>query len=186
MALQSPDSVAAAFIVFGGLLGTLLMVLAQSKAQLHNAYSASLSLTNLFDATLGWRPGRLTFVVLANVISLVMLWGSILAWFNSFITILGVLTTCFAGIMMADYFIVRPRLGQTNIGRHGADPVNWAGIATTAAGFVLAHFVLDRWIAVEFFTSLVVSFALYPLLRLQAARRRSPMGITARVGQGST
>jgi cytosine permease len=185
MALQSPDSVAAAFIVFGGLLGTVLMVLAQSKAQVLNTYSASLSLTNLFDATLGWRPGRLTFVVLANVISLVMLWGSILAWFNAFITILGVLTTCFAGIMMADYFIVRPRLGQTNIGRHGADPVNWAGIATTAVGFVLAHFVLDRWIPIEFFTSLVVSFALYPLLRLHSVRRRSPVGITARVGQGS-
>jgi cytosine permease len=38
-ALQSPDSITAAFVIFGGAFGALLMVLAQSKAQVLNTYS---------------------------------------------------------------------------------------------------------------------------------------------------
>ncbi|WP_374626806.1 cytosine permease [Pandoraea sp.] len=168
LALQSPDSVAAAFIVFGGVLGTLLMVFAQSKAQVLNTYSASLSLTNLADAVFGWRPGRFVFVVLANVIACLMLIGSILEWFNSFITVLGILTTGFAGIIIADYFVVKRGAGAS-LG--GAEEVNWAGVITVVTGFVLAHYVLNRLVPIEFFTSLVVSFVLYPVLRLGALSR---------------
>jgi len=171
LALQSPDSVAVAFIVFGGVLGTLLMVFAQSKAQVLNTYSASLSLTNLADVLFGWRPGRFAFVVLANVLACLMLVGSILSWFNSFITVLGVLTTCFAGIIIADYFFVKARLGAaapTN------EEVNWAGVVTVVVGFVLAHYVLNRIVPIEFFTSLLVSFIAYPVLRLGMLRRVKP------------
>lgn len=166
MATESPDSVAAAFIVFGGIWGTLLMVLAQSKAQVLNTYSASLTLTNLFDAAAGWRPGRIAFVVMANLIALGMLYGEILAHFQTFITVLGVLVTCFCGIILADYFIVRPRLGHRDIAIYGMDRVNWAGIASLIAGFLLAHFVLNRVVTIEFFSSIGVSFVIYPLLRL--------------------
>jgi cytosine permease len=168
LALQSPDSVAVAFIVFGGGFGTLLMVFAQSKAQVLNTYSASLSLTNLFDVLFGWRPGRLTFVVLANVLACLMLVGSILTWFNSFITVLGVLTTCFAGIIIADYLLVKPKLG---VSVPVSEEVNWAGVITVVAGFVLAHYVLNRIVPIEFFTSLLTSFVLYPVLRLGMLRR---------------
>ncbi|HKX41849.1 MAG TPA: purine-cytosine permease-like transporter, partial [Burkholderiaceae bacterium] len=101
--IASPDSVAAAFIVFGGALGTVLMVLAQAKAQVLNTYSASLSLANLFDALFGWRPGRFAWVVLANLVGVLMLYGHLLALVNAWITLLGVLTTCFAGVIVADY-----------------------------------------------------------------------------------
>ena len=166
LALQSPDSVAAAFIIFGGALGTLLMVLAQSKAQVLNTYSASLSLTGMFDALFGWRPGRLLFVVLANLLACLMLSGAILEWVNGFITVLGVLTTCFCGIILADYFIVAPRRTAAAI-----PDVNWAGVATLVLAFVLAHFVLQRWLPLEFFTALVVCLVVYPLLSLKGARR---------------
>lgn len=166
LALQSPDSVAAAFIIFGGALGTLLMVLAQSKAQVLNTYSASLSLTGMFDALFGWRPGRLLFVVLANLLACLMLSGAILEWVNGFITVLGVLTTCFCGIILADYFIVAPRRAAAAI-----PDVNRAGVATLVLAFVLAHFVLQRWLPLEFFTALVVCLVVYPLLSLKGARR---------------
>lgn len=166
LALQSPDSVAAAFIIFGGALGTLLMVLAQSKAQVLNTYSASLSLTSLFDALFGWRPGRVVFVVLANLLACLMLSGAILEWVNGFITVLGVLTTCFCGIILADYFIVAPRRAAAAI-----PDVNLAGVATLVLAFVLAHFVLQRWLPLEFFTALVVCLLVYPLLSLNGARR---------------
>ena len=75
VAIENPDRVAAAFIIFGGILGTILMVLAQTKAQVLNAYSSSLSLANLCDAIFSWQPGRYVFVILANVLSLLFLYG---------------------------------------------------------------------------------------------------------------
>ena len=166
VAIENPDRIAAAFIVFGGVLGTVLMVAAQSKAQVLNTYSSSLSLANLFDAVFDWRPGRLTFVVLANVLSWCFLYGEILAWFNSFLVILGVLTMCFAGIMLADYFVVRPRLGHEDTLQFGADPVNWAGLVSILLGFLLAHYVFVAIIPIEIFTALAVSFLVYPVLRI--------------------
>lgn len=172
--LQSPDSVAAAFVIFGGGLGALLMVLAQGKAQVINTYSASLSLSNLFDVV-HWRPGRLTFVMLANVIGLLMLYGHILALVNAWITILGVLTTAFAGVIVADYFIVRPRLGNSMAATDEA--VNWAGVITVIAAVVLSHEVLNHVVPIEFFATLLICLIGYPLLRLTLFRPVS-------VGQG--
>jgi cytosine permease len=173
MALESPDSVAAAFIVFGGVLGALLMLLAQAKAQVLNTYSASLSLTNLMDAAINWRPGRLVFVILANVIAILMLVGSILEWFNSFITILGILTTCISGIIISDYFIVHPKLTQAQLKFNQTESFNWAGIFVCAAGFVLAHYVLNTMIKIEFFPALIFSVIAYPPLRLMSLKKYS-------------
>jgi len=166
VAFENPDRVAAAFIVFGGVLGTILMVAAQSKAQVLNTYSSSLSLANFFDVVFSWRPGRFFFVVLANLLSLLLLYGEILTWFNSFLVILGVLTTCFVGIMLADYFFVRPRLGHEDTDQFGADIINWAGVGSLVLGFVLAHYVLNTLVPIEIFTALGVSFFVYPLLRM--------------------
>lgn len=166
IAIQSPDRVAAAFIVFGGILGPILMVAAQSKAQVLNTYSSSLSLANFFDAIFSWRPGRFTFVVLANLLSLAFLYGEILTWFNEFLIILGILTMCFAGIMLADYFIVRPWLGHEDTSQFGAEIMNWAGIVSVLLAFILAHHVLNKMIPIQIFTALGVSLLVYPFLRI--------------------
>lgn len=164
-AIQSTDSVAAAFIIFGGGIGTLLMIFAQGKAQVLNTYSGALALSNLFGA-LKWHPGRLTFVIIGNIIGLIMLYGSILEMVNSYITFLGVITTAVAGVMISDYFLVRPKLGQQNTKVFGADNVNWSGVISTILAVVLAHYVLNNIIPIEFFTSLFVSLIVYPLLRI--------------------
>lgn len=163
--LNSPDSVASAFIVFGGVLGGILMFLAQSKAQVLNTYSSSLSLTSLSDSTINWRPGRFTFVVLSNVIAALFLLGSILSWFNSFITVLGVLMTCFAGIILSDYFLVSCRCTEST-----TPSINWSGVSTTIISFIAAHYVLNTVIPIEFFTSLICAAVLYPLLRMTGYR----------------
>lgn len=168
--VQSPDSVAAAFIVFGGTLGALLLLLAQGKAQVLNTYSASLSMTNLFDATLGWRPGRLVFVILANVVACLMLLGSILDWFNGFITILGILTTCFAAIIITDYFIVAPKRAPDE----SMADFHWPGLLTVAVAFVCSHYLFNGWMPIECVTSLILSFVLYPLF-CKWGRRSAPL-----------
>ena len=166
VALQSPQSIASAFIIFGGVIGAILMVLAQSKAQVLNTYSGSLALTALFDSAFSWRPGRFFFVVLANIIGLVMLYGQILALINAWLTILGVITTALAMVMICDYFIVRPRLGETDINAHVPDNVNWSGVISVVAATILAHYVLPGILPIEFLTSVLAVLILYPLLRL--------------------
>jgi len=170
VALQSPDSIASAFIIFGGVIGALLMVLAQSKAQVLNTYSGSLALTNLSDVAFNWRPGRIVFVVLANIIGLVMLYGKILALVNSWITILGVITTALAMLMITDYFIVRPRLDAQKAPADQAELVNWSGVISIIAATILAHYVLNEYQPVEFFTSALAVLIIYPLLRLTTKR----------------
>jgi cytosine permease len=156
------------------------MVLAQSKAQVLNTYSGSLALTNLADVALNWRPGRIVFVILANVIGLVMLYGKILALVNAWITILGVMTTALAMVMICDYFIVRPRLGQKDISSHRDDMINWSGVISVVAATVLAHYVLNRYQPIEFFTSALTVLILYPSLRLLTNRTSEPGAPDAR------
>jgi cytosine permease len=165
--LQSPDSIAATFMVFGGAVGFLLMILAQAKAQVLNNYSSSLCIANLFDALFRWRPGRLTFVVLANVIALIMLYGKILHFVEDWIKLLGVLLSALAATIIADYYVVRPRLPAVADEPAG---VNWAGVTSIVVAVVCAHWLLKAWQPVEVLTSLVCVALLYPALRLTLLR----------------
>jgi len=163
--LENPDSIVAAFVVLGGAMGAWLLVLAQSKTQVLNNYAASLSLSNLFDA-LNLRMGRLTFVILANVIGLLMLYGSILKLIDSWVTILGVLVTAFAGIIVADYYIVKTFLRkESKAVPDQAENVNWAGVVTMLVSAFIAHYVLASVMPIQAITTLIISITLYSLLR---------------------
>jgi cytosine permease len=166
--LRSPDSIAATFMVFGGAIGFLLMLLAQAKAQVLNTYSSSLCIANLADALFRWRPGRLTFVVLANVIALAMLYGEILHFVEAWIKLLGVLLAALAGVIIMDYYATAPLLRRTR--GAGEETVNWAGVTSIVAAVFAAHVILRRWIAVEVVGALACVAVLYPLLRLGALR----------------
>lgn len=172
IAIANPDRVAAAFVIFGGLLGTIIMFAAQSKAQVLNTYSSSLSLSNIFDAAIAWRPGRLSFVILANLLSLLFLYGNILDWFNAFLVVLGILTMTFAGIMIADYFLVRPALKQTDYRHYPAETYNWAGIITICISLITSHYLLNEIITLEIITALLVTVIVYPLLRIYILKPR--------------
>lgn len=167
--LQSPDSIAATFMVFGGAGGFLLMILAQAKAQVLNNYSSSLCIANLCDALFRWRPGRLTFVVLANVIALGMLYGEILHFVEDWIKLLGVLLSALAAAIISDYYVVRPRLGPA-----GDLPVNtnWAGVVSIVLAVVCAHWVFRPYQPIEVLTSILCVAVLYPFLRLTILRPR--------------
>lgn len=166
--LRSPDSIAATFMVLGGAGGFVLMVLAQAKAQVLNTYSSSLCLTNLFDALLRWRPGRLAFVVLANIIALLMLSGRILHLVEEWIKLLGVLLSALAGIIVMDYYVVAPRLRRP--ATIAGDPINWAGVFAILGAVFGAHVLLKPWFPVEVLSSLACVAVLYPVLRLAVFR----------------
>ena len=127
-------------------------------------HSSSLSLTNIMDALISWKPGRIVFVVVANLLSLLFLYGEIISWFKSFLVILSVLTISFSGIMLADYFIVRRRLKSDASSPGSIRQVNWSGVITIISSFILSHYILNTIIPVEFITAIIVSLLLYPLL----------------------
>jgi cytosine permease len=171
--LQSPDSIAAAFMVFGGVVGFGLMLIAQSKAQVLNCYSASLALTNLFDALFNWRPGRFFFVVLGNLIALTMLYGHILELVDQFMKLIGVLLSSLSGIILLDYFLVGPRLRHSLEHRPGErtdEAINWAGVSTVVLCVVFAHYILKPYMPVEVLSSIAVVVLAYPTLRLFVLR----------------
>jgi len=165
--LRSPDSIAATFMVFGGVVGFLLMILAQAKAQVLNTYSASLCIANLADALTGWRPGRFTFVVLANLLALGMLYGEILHFVEAWIKLLGVLLSALAATIILDYYFVSPRLPRP---QGEPETVNWAGLAAILAAVYGAHWLLKPFQPIEVLSSLALVAVIYPLLRLTVLR----------------
>jgi cytosine permease len=161
------NNVAATFIIIGGIVGTLLMIFAQSKAQVLNTYSGSLSLSNFFDV-FGWRPGRLFMVVLGNIIGLAMIAGNILGLINNWLTVLGVITTSLAVVMITDYYIVQKKVTSEHI---GSEAVNWAGVISVVFGSVIAMYLYQAQIfTIPFITACVISLVVYPLLRLYVLR----------------
>lgn len=164
--LRSPDSIAATFMVFGGIIGFALMILAQAKAQVLNNYSSSLCIANLADAVFGWRPGRFTFVVLANVIALIMLYGEILHFVEEWIKLLGVLLSALAATIILDYYVVSRKFSGE------VSAVNWAGVVSILLAVYSAHWLLKPYQPIEVLTSLVAVAVLYPTLRLGPLRPR--------------
>ena len=137
------------------------MFLAQAKAQVLNCYSSSLCLSNLFDAVFKWRPGRFAFVILANVIALIMLYGHILEFIEAWIKLIGVLLSAIASIIILDYFVVSPRTGQVE-----NESFNWAGAISLVCAVVIGHWLLRPYQPIEVFTSIATVIVLYPALRL--------------------
>jgi cytosine permease len=173
--LQSPDSIAATFMVFGGPVGFLLMILAQAKAQVLNTYSSSLCIANLFDALIRWRPGRIAFVVLANVIALVMLYGKILHFVEEWIKLLGVLLSALATTIILDYYIASRRVARgagDSAGAAAPEPVNWAGVIAILGAVVCAHWLFRPYQPIEVLTSLACVAVIYLPLRLTVLRPR--------------
>src|SRR5690554_471893 len=158
--LNSPHSVAAAFIVFGGSIGAILLFLAQGKAQVLNTYSSSLSLTNIADVIFNWQPGRAVFVVLANLLACLMLYFSILEWFSGFITTLGVLTTCIATIIVSDFYVVSKWRAEKALSSN----IHWPGVITVFVSYICARHVFQGLVPIEFVTSVFVTLLLYPAL----------------------
>ncbi|MHB1638453.1 MAG: purine-cytosine permease family protein [Candidatus Dormibacteria bacterium] len=151
------------FIVIFGVLGFLLMYVAQVKAQVLNTYSGSLSLVNLIESVVGKNPGRLTAVIIGNIIALVMIAGNILGLLMTFLGILGVSTTTFAGVIIADYFIVRRRHIAL---AHETEALNWAGIISVVVAAVIGSVLFQTGVTpLGFAVSLVVVLILYPILR---------------------
>lgn len=162
---MAENNTGAYFIIFAGIIGFLLMYAAQTKAQVLNTYSGSLALSNLFDALFGWRPGRFAMVVLGNLIGLAMTAGGILKLIQAWLGILGILTTAFVGVILADFYFIRRGVRAT---RDAVESFNAAGLVTISAAALAAYVSQTAGTGIfrlGFLVALVLSLAFYPILR---------------------
>lgn len=152
-------------VLAGGFWGLLTIIFSQSKVQVGNSYEGALALVNLFDTAFNWRPGRAVMVVLANIISLIFIFGNILHYIEAFLTIGSVLLCVWVTIVLTDYYVVRGTLkfGQKGIVNLDDIPaVNWIGLLTLVVStFTGMAFYQQNWFQVPFIISTVCAFVLY-------------------------
>jgi len=162
------NNTGAFFVVLSAVLGFILMYVAQIKAQVLNTYSGSLALTNFFDVIAKWRPGRFWMVVLGNLIGMGMVMAGILNTISAWLGVLGIITTSFCAVMLADYHLVRR---GTLAARESVESVNVAGVTSVIVASVVSFELQNNHIfPLGFISSLILTVVLYYVLRTTVLR----------------
>ena len=139
-AIKSAD-VVAIFAATSGVVGIIILVSATVKINDWNLYSCSLGFVNTLSTLFGLRINRVVATIAIGVVGTVLSAMGILDRFADFLTVLGVALPPIAGIMVAEYFLVRRwrpaldearaagRLPETEPGWVPATLVIWVGSA---------------------------------------------------------
>ncbi|MGV9306284.1 MULTISPECIES: purine-cytosine permease family protein [unclassified Nonomuraea] len=90
-----------------GLVGTLVIVAGTLKINDWNLYSAGLGLLTFIGVVSGRRPSRVVITLFVGVAGTLLGAAGILDRFTDFLILLGVVFPPIAGIMIAEYFVVR-------------------------------------------------------------------------------
>ncbi|WP_394236116.1 purine-cytosine permease family protein [Niallia oryzisoli] len=155
-------------VLGGGIWGLLTIIFSQSKVQVGNSYEGALALVNLFDSGFNWRPGRAVMVVLANIISLLFIFGNILHFIEAFLTFGSVLLCVWVTIVLTDYYFIR---GKMKMGKQGIEnladipAVNWKGLITLVLSTIIGMTCYQlNWFGVPVFISAPLAFIFYTVL----------------------
>jgi cytosine permease len=139
-AIRSAD-VVTIFAATSGTVGVIILVSATVKINDWNLYSSSLGFVNTLSTVFGLRVNRVVATIAIGVLGTTLSALGILDRFADFLTVLGVTLPPIAGIMVAEYFLVRRwrpaldesrahgRLPETEPGWVPATLVIWAGAA---------------------------------------------------------
>ncbi|TMR36660.1 cytosine permease [Actinomadura geliboluensis] len=166
-----------------GLLGTLVLATAILKINDWNLYSSSLGLVNAIHVLTGRRVGRVPVTVVLGAAGTLLSAAGIVHRFTGFLTTIGVLAPPVAGIIIAEYFVVRTCRAPLRSGRDAGaappEPADWMprALVSWAAGTAAA--VTGLGIATV--TSVTVAFLVHAALgRLPGPRRTALVRDTAR------
>jgi cytosine permease len=139
-AIRSAD-VVQIFAATSGTVGVIILISATVKINDWNLYSSSLGFVNTLSTVFGVRLDRVAATIVIGVLGTALSAAGILDRFADFLTLLGVAMPPIAGIMVAEYFVVRrwrPALEQSRAdgGLPGTEPgwvpatlVIWVGAA---------------------------------------------------------
>ncbi|MFI6602447.1 purine-cytosine permease family protein [Nonomuraea sp. NPDC050536] len=147
-----------------GLVGTLVIIAGTLKINDWNLYSSGLGLVTFIGVLTGRRPSRAVITAIVGVAGTLLGALGILDLFTEFLILLGVIFPPIAGIMIAEYFVVRRWRGELAEGRDtGAAPPSapmWVPVTLVIwlVATLVGHFVTAGLGSVN---SLVTAFVLY-------------------------
>ena len=165
-AIRSAD-VVTIFAATSGTIGIIILVSATVKINDWNLYSSSLGFVNTLSTVFGLRVNRVMATVAIGVLGTALSAAGILDRFADFLTVLGVAMPPIAGIMVAEYFLVRrwrPALDSSRA--HGQLPDTEPGWVPATLVIWVGAAVLGWWSEQEQFgipalNSLVVAGIVY-------------------------
>ena len=147
-----------------GSVGVLVLVAATIKINDWNLYSSSLGVVNAGDQLFGVRLNRAVITLVVGALGTGLAAAGILGHFETFLDTLGVAVPPIAGILAAEYWVVRGQSQELERTREQGtlprEAPTWvpASLAIWVASFLLGKY-LDWGIAA--LNSLVLSFVLY-------------------------
>ncbi|MGB3438264.1 MAG: cytosine permease [Actinophytocola sp.] len=165
-AIRSAD-VVTIFAATSGTVGIIILVSATIKINDWNLYSSSLGFVNTLSTVFGLRISRVAATIAIGVLGTALSALGILDRFADFLTVLGVALPPIAGIMVAEYFLVRrwrPALDESRT--HGRLPGTEPGWVPATLVIWVGAAVLGWWSEQEQFgipalNSLVVAGIAY-------------------------
>jgi len=149
-----------------GAVGTIILIAATLKINDWNLYSSSLGFVNLADQVFQRKLGRGVSTLVIGVIGTILSAAGILGHFEGFLETLGVAIPPIAGVMVAEYFVVRrwrPALDASRAdGKIPSSAPSWvpATIVVWIASSLIGEYV--HW-GIPALNALVVSVAGYVL-----------------------
>jgi cytosine permease len=147
-----------------GWVGTLVIILGTLKINDWNLYSSGLGIVNFVGTVFGKRVNRGMVTLIIGVVGSLLAAGGILDSFTGFLTLLGVAFPPIAGIMVAEYFVVkqwRPELDRSRAaGTLPETAPTW--VPATLVIWVLAALIGEfvAW-GLPSINSLIAAFLLY-------------------------
>ncbi|NEN04989.1 cytosine permease [Diaminobutyricibacter tongyongensis] len=147
-----------------GFVGLIIVITGTLKINDWNLYSSTLGLVNFISTAFGKNIHRVSTTVVLGVVGSILAAAGILSQFTGFLIILGVAFPPIAGIMVAEYFIVKRWRGELDATRASgtlpstAPRVVPATLIIWAVSSVVGYFV--TW-GIPSLVSLLLSILLY-------------------------
>jgi cytosine permease len=169
-----------------GSVGVLVLVTATLKINDWNLYSGSLGMVNLFHLGTGKHLPRGFVTVIVGAIGTALSAAGILAHLTDFLILLGVFVPPVAGIMTAEYYVVRRHRMELDRSRaEGTLPryverFNVPMVVAWAAGFAVGEWV--DW-GIPALNALLLSAALYTVLSQFGSPRHEEIPLESRAGR---
>ncbi|WP_327092900.1 cytosine permease [Nonomuraea sp. NBC_01738] len=149
-----------------GTVGVLVLVTATAKVNDWNLYAASLGVTNALHTAFGVKTGRAAVTVVLGVVGTALAALGMADHLVDFLILLGVAIPPIAGIMVAEYFVVRtwraPLEESRERGELPAHAPGWvpAALVVWVASGLIGHYV--TW-GIPALNALLSAFVLYVL-----------------------
>jgi cytosine permease len=172
-----------------GWVGTLVIILGTLKINDWNLYSSGLGVVNFVGTVFGKRVNRAIVTLVLGVVGSLLAAGGILDSFTGFLTVLGVAFPPIAGIMVAEYFVVkqwRPELDRSRAaGTLPETAPTWvpATLVIWVVAALIGQFV--SW-GLPSINSLVAAFVLYAVAGKLGLVRGIGLSRTAEDTEAST